>query len=478
VLSALGGAAGLALGVWATGALLALRPAGLLPVTDVGMSWTVLAYVAAITTVSGILFGIAPAMWNARRAPADVLKEGGRGGSGGARVRRWGNALVVSEVAIALLLTVGAGLFVRSLWELDHVDPGFTIGGLMTAELDLPGAQYDSAAQVMRFFSAFQERIRGMNGVQGTAIVSQLPLTGTSWSSDFSIEGAGGEKFGTNIVHREISADYPTVMGVKLLRGRLFTDADVKGAPRVVLVNEAIVKHWFKDKDPVGVRITFDRVPDSTSTWRTIVGVVGNERQESLASEPRDEIFASFAQETQSGATVVVRTSGDPASLAPAMRQALKEIDPLLAFQSLRTMEDVSAKSVAQQRFLATMLLVFAAVGLLLAVVGVYGVMAQLAADRAREMGIRIALGARAGQVQWIVVRRGIRLVAVGVGAGLVGALGATRAVTAMLYGVGAWDPLTFIVVSAALVVTAVLASWVPAFRVSRADPVGALRQE
>jgi predicted lysophospholipase L1 biosynthesis ABC-type transport system permease subunit len=175
---------------------------------------------------------------------------------------------------------------------------------------------------------------------------------------------------------------------------------------------------------------------------------------------------------------VIVRTSGDPASLAPALRQAMKEIDPNLAFQSLRTMVDVSAKSVAQQRFLATMLLVFAGVGMLLAIVGVYGVMAQLAADRAREMGIRIALGARAGQVQWIVVRRGIRLVAIGVAAGLGAAMIATRAVTAMLYGVGAWDPATFLVVSVALVVTAVVASWVPAFRVSRADPVGALRQE
>ncbi len=449
VLSALGGVAGLALGWWATGALLALRPAGLLPVTDVTVSWGVLAYVVAITAVSGALFGIAPALWSARRMPADAMQEGGRGGTAGGRVRRWGSVLVAGEVALALLLTVGAGFFVRSLWHLNQVDPGFESAGLLTAQLDFPGVRYDSAAKVIRFLDGLGERMGALPGVQGTAYTTQLPLTSPPWSSDFSVEGTGGDRFGSNVVHREISPDYQRVMRVKLLQGRLLTPQDRKGTPLVLLINEAMAKRYFKDRDPIGVRVCFDRVPDANSTWRTIVGVVGSERQEGLAAEPREEFLAPFAQEAQSTATLIMRASSDPLALVPALRSAVREMDPNLAISSVRTMDEVGAESVAQQRFLATMLLVFAGVGLLLSVVGVYGVMAQLAADRAREMGIRVALGARAGQVQWLVVRRGLRLVAIGVAIGLVSAIAPTRAVSALLYGVGALDPLTFTVVPA-----------------------------
>ncbi len=476
VLSALGGAAGLALGWWATGALLALRPAGLLPVSDVGMSWSVLAYVVAISAMSGALFGIAPALWNARRMPADAMKEGGRGGSAGGRIRRWGNVLVAGEVAFALLLTVGAGLFVRSLWKLNAVDPGFESAGILTAQIDFPGIRYDSARKVIAFMDGLSERMRALPGVEGAAYATQLPLTSPPWSSDFSVEGTGGERFGSNVVHREISPDYQRVMRVKLLRGRLLTAQDRKDAPLVLLINEALARRYFKDRDPIGVRVCFDRVPDAHSTWRTIVGVVGSERQAGLAAEPREEFLAPFAQETQGSATLIVRAAGDPMALAPAMRSAVHAMDPDLAIASLRTMNEVGAASVAQQRFLATMLLVFAGVGLALAVVGVYGVMAQLAADRAREMGIRVALGARAGQVQWLVVRRGLRVVGIGIAVGLAAAVTATRAVSALLYGVGALDPLTFTLVPALLVITALVATWLPARRASRADPVGVMR--
>jgi len=477
VLSTIGGAAGLVLGWWATGALLALRPEELLPVTDLGMSWTVLGYVAFVTTLSGVLFGIAPALWSARRAPAIALREGGRGGSLGARARRWGNALVVGEVALALLLTVGAGLFVRSFWKLQQVDPGFDTSGVLTAEIDLPGARYDSAAKVTGFFSELRERTAALPGVTSASLVSQLPLTSSSWSSDFSVEGEGGSNYGTNVVHREIGPEYPQVMRVRLLRGRLFTPQDRVGAPRVVLINEALARRYFRDRDPIGVRVCFDRVPDANSTWRTIVGVVGSERQEGLAGPPREEFLSPVAQDPASDAILVLRTAGDPAALGPSVRRLVSAMDPDLLVQQLRTMREVSARSVAQQRFLATMLLVFAGVGLALAVVGVYGVMAQIAADREREMGIRLALGARAVQVQWLVVRRGLGLVAVGIGTGLAGAVVATSGVRALLFGVGAWDPATFVAVPLILAITAVIATWIPARRVSRADPVGALRE-
>lgn len=478
VLSGLGGLAGLALGWAGTRALAALQPAGMLPVRDVGVEWSVLGYVVAITTVSGLLFGIAPAVWRARRVPAEVLKEGDRGGSEGRRIRQWGNALVVAEIALTLLLTVGAGLLVRSFWRLEHVDPGFDPHGVLTVGINLPSARYDSGYKAIAFFDELRTRVRALPGATDAADVLMPSLSSVGWTSDFHVAGRPPDQYGTEVAHRVVTPDYFRVMRVPIRRGRVFTDADRRGATFVVVINDAFAQQQFPDEDPIGQRIAFDRVPDSTSTWYTIVGVVGSERQASVALEPQIEIFAPFAQAPSSSMTLVVRTERDPQGLGPAIRRVVAELDPNIAIASLETMDSLWSRSLATQRFFMILLLAFSGVGVVLALVGVYGVIAQLARRRTREMGIRLALGARASQVQWLVVRHGLRLVALGLVVGLAGAFGVTRTMQSLLYEVAPGDPVTFGTVALVLAGTAICASWLPAARASRADPAGALRAE
>ncbi len=478
VLSLLGGAAGLALGWWGTKALVALEPEGLLRVADIGVDWTVVAFVVAVTTVCGLVFGTVPASWRARLSPAAALRGGGRTLSDGLRTRRWGDRLVVAEVAIALLLTIGAGLLVRSVWRLEHVLPGFDPANVLTADVRLPGVRYDSAPKLEAFFDETLRRLRAQPGVVSAAAVRQLPRDGYSWSSDFSIAGRAPDQYGSEVQHREVTPDYFRTMRVPLLRGRAFTDADRPDAPPVVIINEALAREFFRGENPIGQRLCFDQHPDSTSVWRTIVGVVGSEHQSSLATEPRIEIFQPLAQSPGDRMILVARASGDPAALAPVLRRTVGELDPEIALGSVRTMDEVFAASMALPRFIMTLLVLFAAVGLVLAAVGVYGVLAQLARARTREMGIRVALGARASQVRWLVVRHALGLVLLGVAIGAVASLGATRALRGVLYDVPPSDPLTFAVVSALLAGVAVLAAWLPAVRASRADPTAALREE
>jgi putative ABC transport system permease protein len=263
---------------------------------------------------------------------------------------------------------------------------------------------------------------------------------------------------------------------VPVLRGRSFTSADRAGAPAVVLINQAMARTYFKGLDPVGQQVTFDRVPDSTSLWRTIVGVVGDERQNQLSGAAEPEFSAPFAQDGRHGMILVVRTRDDPAAFAPAIRRIIARMDPALAISSIDTMDGVRAQSLSRERFLTTLMLSFAAVGLVLGLVGVYGVVAQIAKRRTREMGIRIALGAKAGNVQWLVVRHGLSITALGIGVGIAVALAATGALRALLYQVAPTDPLIFVAVPLLVLVTAALASWLPARRASRADPCEVLR--
>jgi len=478
VLSLAGGACGVALGWWGTRALQAMQPTGMLRVSRFDFDWTVLGYVLAITTVSGLVFGIAPALWSSRRLPLDALKEGGRGGSDSRRVRRWGERLVIGEVALALVLSIGAGLLVRSLLRLQQVNPGFDPNGVLAARLSLPGGRYDSDGKANAFFTRLEERLRTIPGVEGVAGVSAPPLTRTGYTSDFTVAGWPAGTYGSEVAHRRITPDYFKVMKTPVLRGRTFTVDDRLGSPNVVIINEAFARKHFPGQDPVGQRVTFDRIPDSTSTWNTIVGVVGSEHQTKLSLAPQMEVYEPTSQSATNVLSFVIRTTGDPAVLGPSVRMAVAELDRGLAVESMRTMHEVRTASLARERFLTMLLLVFAGVGLALAIVGVYGVMAQMARRRVREMGIRLALGAQANDVRWLVVRNGLRLVVAGLAIGIATALLATRAMAAMLFGVAAKDPLTFVLVPLILVVTAVVATWLPATVASRADPATALRSE
>ena len=479
VFAAAGGGAGIALGWWGTRALMALQPAGMLPVTDVAMSWAVLGYAFGATVLCAVVFSVAPTIWTLRRVPADVLRDEGRSASGTVRARRWGEGLLVVQVAMALALTLGAGLLVRSYLLLQRVDPGFDGRNVLAVSLNLPGFRYDSTSKVAAFYTALEQETRGLPGVQGTSVVSEVPLSPPTWSSLFAIEGREPIPPGSHVVHREMSPGYHQVMGVPLRRGRLFTPADGENAPHVVLINETLARTYFQNTDPVGTRISFDRLPDSTSIWRTIVGVVGDERQSSLGEPVRAEFLAPHAQEGwRSSMTLVVRSQGDPALLIPGVRRIVARLDPQLAITSIHTMDEVRATSLGRDRFLTVLMLSFAGVGLVLGIVGIYGVVAQLARRRTREMGIRLALGANTGQLQWLVVRKGLGLTLVGIGFGVAIALGATTLIRNLLYQVEPADPVTFVVVPVLVLLTAGLASWIPAARASRADPAAVLRSD
>ncbi len=479
VLSILGGIAGLVTAWAGVRALGAIQPKEMLPVNIAGIDWRILLFLVVVTTVCGLAFGIAPALWAQRRQPSDALHEGGRSSSDGTRMRRWGHVLVISEVALALMLTVGAGLLVRSYAALRRVNPGFQPTGVITVGLQLAGGRYDSLTALSDFDARMLERVRAMPGVQSAALSSTIPLTRClGWTSDLSIEGRARDAVATEVAHREVTPDYFGAMRVPLLRGRSFTDADRKGTEFVVVVNEALARRYFHGEDPIGKRVAFDRVPDSTSTWRTIVGVVGSEHQLGLPLDPHDEVFAPLAQDQQQTVVLVARTTGTPLGLAGPIRAAMHDIDPNLAIASMRSMEDVVSESLALDRFLMMLLAVFAGVGLALAIVGVYGVLAQMTRRRTREMGVRIALGARDAEVRWLVISHGLKLVAAGLVIGAVLALVLTRAMQRVLFDVPPSDPLTYVVVAMLLATTGAAAAWLPAYRASTTDPAVVLRAE
>ena len=479
VLSLIGGAAGFALGWMGARGLLTLQPTGMLPVTDIAVDYRVLLFATALVAVSAVLFGIAPAMLATRQAPADALNSGGRTFSGG-RVRRWGKYLVTAEVALAAMLTVGAGLLLRSYDRIANVQPGFDPEGVMTATLSIPQSRYDSASKVIGFYQSLLERVHAVPGVERAAFVRQLPVTVSSWSSQIGIAGRPPLDVQTDILHREVLGDYFRVMRVPLLKGRTFEPTDVSGTPMVVVVNETLAKQFFPNEDPIGVRITFDRVPDSTSTWRTIVGVVGSERQASLTTPARAEIFAPFTQDWTRGMALTVRASGgrDPATLAGPIRRSVRELDSLIALNTLEPMTAVHSRAMSRERFTSVLVLVFAVTGVALALVGVFGVLAQLVQARWREMGIRLALGAQRAQVRWLVVRQGLTLLIVGIAAGLLVAMIATRVLATLLFEISPTDALTYLGVALLLAACGLAAAWVPAWRASAANPARTLRAD
>ena len=477
VLSAIGGACGMALGWALTRLLVTLQPQGMLRVREFGVDWSVAGYVVAITTLSGLLFGIAPALWGGHRAPVEALRDGGRGGDTH-RMRRWGNALVIGEVALSLALTIGAGLLVRSFWQLRHVDAGFDPEGVLTAEVNLPDFSYDTGIKATAFFDDMLRRVRTVPGVSAAGFTSPLPLTGSGYTSDYTVFGRAPGQYGTEVTHRRVSPGYFHTMRVPFIAGRDFTAQDNARSTPVVIVNQSLARKAFPGESAIGQRISQDKTPDSTTVWYTIVGIVGDEHQETLALAPRVEMYSPYAQDPTSGLVLVARTNGDPASLAPSIRRVVSEMDPSLALADTRTMHDVYRDSLARERFLTTLLLMFAVVGVVLAVVGVYGVLAHQARRRTREMGIRIALGAQGTAVRWLIVRQGLGLTLAGLVVGAVLAFVGTQAMTSMLFHVAPADPLTFVVVATLLTATSIVAAWLPASRASRADPASALRGE
>jgi putative ABC transport system permease protein len=337
-------------------------------------------------------------------------------------------------------------------------------------------AHYDTSTKVDAFMSALEARARAIPGVTAAALASNVPFKGTSYTTDFIAYGRPVGGYGTEIGNRTVSPSYFTTMKVPVLRGRTFGPEDRAGSTPVLVINAALATSYFKGEDPVGQRIAFGKEITAKSMWYTIIGVVGNEHVDALDVAPRIEAFHAEAQEPASYMVLLLKTNGDAAGLTPSVRRVLRDLDPTIAPLSVATMDELRGRSLARSRFLATLLLCFATIGVVLAVVGVYGVLAHTARNRTREMGIRIALGAQAAQVRWLVVRQGLRLASVGLVVGGAVAIATTREMASLLFGVTPTDPATLAGVAVLLAATSTLAAWIPARKASRADPAIALR--
>jgi len=483
VLSVIGGALGLLMAYWSVRALVAVNPSNVPRVDELGLDANVLLFTAVVSVGTGLLFGMMPALQISRSDLQTTLREGGRGGGGdrsGQRVRR---ALVVAEVALALTLLVGAGLLVKSSARLSGVDPGFDSNDVLTFSLSLPEVEYPSDTAINAFYDAVIPAIERLPGVRSAGATSVMPFGGNWSTGGFNVEGyqppPGGNGPWGDI--RIISPGFLQTLKVPLLAGHVFTEQEARGARAVAVVDEEFVRRFYKSPaDAIGKLIwRGSSTPDSGTRYVTIVGVVGHTKHEGLAAEPRVQLYMPYAQHGgYNRMDIAVRTTGDPARYVSAIRGAVSSVDKDEPIANVHTLDDLISSSMGQRRLSMTLLGVFAAIALLLASVGIYGVMAYSVVQRTRELGLRMALGARQRDVLTLVLGQGLRLVLVGVAIGVVAALAITRVIASQLYSVRPTDPLTFASVAALLTAIALAATLLPAWRATMVDPTVALREE
>jgi putative ABC transport system permease protein len=476
LLSVAGGVAGLGVAWAGLRGLLAITPTNVPRMDEVALNGTVLAFTAALAILTGLFFGIVPAWHAARTDLNETLKEGGRSGRGG-EGRHWvRNALVVTEVALALVLLVGAGLMLKSFSNILAADAGINPEGVLTATVVPPATLGNEPEKVRPYIARVLEQVKAIPGVEAAA--TTLPLLG-GWQTSFWVEGRPDPPLGqwpsTDIAR--VSPEYFRVMGQRLIRGRYFTEHDTAEGTPVAIVDQTLADTYWPGEDPIGKRMRFGG-PLSTNPWMEIVGVVAHVKNYGVDEESRVETYVPVMQNPNRFFTVVLRTQGDPASLTPALRQALREADAEAVLFNPRTMEEIASDSVAERRLAAMLLGVFSALAMLLAAVGLYGVMSYAVTQRTHELGIRMALGAQRSDLFRLVLGQGMTLTFIGLAAGLAGAWWLTRFLEAQLFGVSSTDPLTFLLLPMVLVVVALLAAFVPARRATRVDPVIALRYE
>jgi putative ABC transport system permease protein len=479
VLALIGGALGLLLAVWGVPALLALAGGGLPSTAQIGLDGRVLGFALLVSLATGFLFGFAPAVHMARTDLHESLKEGGRavGQRSSLALRR---GLVVTTVALALTLLVGAGLLLRSFARVVDVNPGFQPDHVLTFNISLPQATYPNDTVRAAVLQRITQAIAAEPGIVGVGGTSNIPFGGNWSTASFNIEGyqvpANAPMPWGDV--RVVTPGYFAAMRAPLIAGRRFTDADRAGAPPVCIVDQELVRRYWPHTDPIGKRITFNDLSDSSIRWIQVVGVVGHMAHEGLDAEKRVQVYFSNAQSPRPFLGYTVRTAGAPLAALGTVRAAVQSVDPNLPLAGVSTMDDLIGRSLGPRRFGMLLLAGFALLALVLASIGLYGVMSYMVTQRAREMGVRVALGASARDVVGLVLRQGVRLVLIGVGIGLVAALTLTRVMRTMLFDVSATDPLTFTVISLLLVGVAVLASYLPARRATIVDPVVALRTE
>jgi putative ABC transport system permease protein len=478
VLAALGGALGLWLAMWGVDLLLALAPKDLTGLKDVGIDYRVLGFTMAVSVLTGVLFGLAPALEASRPNLNESLKEGGRGAATGRRSHRWRNVFVVVEVALALVLLIGAGLMIRSFARLQSVDPGFDANNLLTVRLLLPVSKYGQDPQRIAFFKQLAERVQALPGVRSAGAISYLPFTGGGAATSIDIEGRPAPPPGQQLVGdvRVVDGGYFRTMGIPLLQGRTFTEREQTQESHVVMINETMARDFFPGEDPIGHRVRIAMKNENVPS--EIIGVVRDVRHVGLETPARAMTYWPYPELAYSGLTLVVRAESEPLALAEAVRREVLALDKDQPIADVSTMEQLLSDSVSRARFSALLLGVFAAVALLLAAVGIFGVMSYGVSERTHEIGVRMALGAQASHVLTLVVRQGMALTLIGIVIGLGAAFGLTRVMASLLYGVSATDPVTFVAISLLLASVALLACYLPARRATKVDPMIALRYE
>jgi putative ABC transport system permease protein len=481
LLALAGGAAGLLLAVWGVDLIIKLSPASVPRLADTSLDARVFVFTLAVSALTGLLFGLVPALQTSKTDLAVSLKEGGRGGTEGARRTRLRAALVVAEVALSLVLLVGAGLLIKSFRQLVSTDPGYSPERVLALTVALNTKKFTDADSRAAYFRAAVERIGALPGVEAAGVTRLLPLGNSDIFNSFNIAGrppfAPGAANGARSYIT--SPEYFRVLNIPLRRGRTFAESDAKDSPPVIIINEALARKYFSDTEPLGQQLVLDGPDEKPLPPREIVGVVGNVRFEGLNGEEVSEYYIPFQQSPSPTMEVVVRSKGaDAAALTPWVRAALKDVDPNMLIWETRTMDELVGRSVAPQRFNVALLGLFAALALLLAAVGIYGVMSYTVTQRTHEIGIRMALGARGRDVLRMVVGQGMLLTLFGLVVGLAGAFALTRLMTSLLYGVSATDPLVFIAVSILLAAVAFVSCIIPARRATMVDPMVALRHE
>jgi putative ABC transport system permease protein len=477
MLAVAGGSSGALLAFWGTDLLLTLSPRGLIDTRALKVDFRLLAFLTAITILTGLLFGLLPALLAARTSPGDSLKEGERNFGVSVRGKRARSFLVIGEIGLALVLLTGSGLLVKSFLRLLNVAPGFDPHNLLTFKVDLPSARYSKDPEVIAFFADLLQRIKALPGVESASASSSLPFTGIGSGTSFTIEGrpaSRGNELSTDV--RVIEPDYFRTMRIPLQQGRLFTRQEDNRESHVVVVSEALAQKYFPNQNPLGKKITIDMKDQNVPS--EIVGVVGDVKHHGLDSTPRPTIYWPHPELVYNSMTLVVRSKVDPLPLSSSIRAVVQSIDPDLPVSEVRTMEQWMSDNVAQARFNTLLLGIFSAVALLLAVIGIYGVMSATITERTHDIGVRMALGATPRDIWRQTLAAGAIITLAGLSTGLAASLILTRLLASLLFDVKPGDPATFALVTTVLAAVALLACYLPARRAMRVDPMIALRYE
>jgi putative ABC transport system permease protein len=474
VFAAAGGLVGLIVMWWTLQGLIALAPADIPRIGEVSVDWRVLLAAAVTTMITGVLVGVLPALSSASVNPQASLQEAGRGNAGGAMRRRARAALVVAEVALAVAITTGSVLLLRSFVSVTNVNPGFDTSHLLTWQMNLPQHLTNNADR-LAFYRIFFERMEALPGVVSVGGTTRVPLGSTSVTTSIQIESRplpAAEQ--PEVQFRRAMHNYFETMGIPLKQGRTFNQDDTATAPPVAVINETMARRLFPDQSPIGQHIRMG--PNATGAWTTIVGVIGDVRHGGLEETPQPEMYITYLQGPPVGPFIVLRTTGDPALMAETVRAEARRIDKSLPLYDIRTMDTLRSEAVSTRRFILLIVGAFGLLALGLAAIGVYGVMSLIVSERTREVGVRLALGAQPSELLTMIVGQAAKLAGVGVAIGVAAALTLAPLLDSQLYGVESLDPMTFVAVPAGLLLIAALAALVPARKAMRIDPLAALR--